>query len=1226
MTENVETKPVDIIQYLKKVTDSYSTDNSMTEIFDQFRCMSKEYEKFNEEDHEQELYSNILYNECPKDEKEKYLNDVLGTIPCLITNSIYDRVGIVQTWKDVVSLVYDPIYKNVEKTNRKVVFSVSCNDRPIGDKSFDMWNGIQIIDIDIKNKKIAEELKPRIFKELSKYHWFIGVAKSASGKSLHVWTKISPISYKFENKKIEYVCNFRHKYSYLYIILTKYMNELGYTKDNIFDWMDMAMAKPQQGIFITSDNKAMISTNFIDLRLDANFESAFYTGVESIDWISHPDLKNIFAKLEWFNIEDNQKKSVNIQAISNINDVDPSKCIQRHYKHAQRWQLANTLTSIYGYEKALQYMCAVCKDTEYKELKGDVKTASIHNKPISVWAVKQLNKYHGFRIKIEDDNVYKDEQENLVEKKDGEGTTSPTDVLQENGKIIPLHLNKDQYLSDLKDEILNNLGHVTLLEAGAGYGKTEMIKAFKAKTLLILPFTSTIKAKIETSETTSDWLYFYGNKKPTLDDLFSGKSMSMTIDKFSRLNIMELNAADFDYIVLDESHLIFTSSYRDVMAPTIQRLANCKAKVIMMTGTPTGEKLFFPSINHLRVQKDDYRKKDIELHFCPTKLEQMIEMAASMSKDIMSGKKILYPTNKGNLWYDEMTGLIQQNLDEAKFGRQLNCFYYKKSNYGDLSMDGINFDKTIGNNDIIFCTTYLSVGVDICDKYEFSVYFNEIWIPQDIEQFSNRLRNNDLHIKLFLPKKDTMGMPINYYYVQKLDLSLDKGDLLLARDIIKTCNDMIERNNEESKYNPLIQSLLSSNKYLKYDENDSKYYIDETTYKLKVFEERYSTYVKQLPVLLESMRYYGYVVNIVDHTKEISEDRVEVIKEYMRSCRSLRFNYTTNETLAFLDHINDDNVDLYKELMQGNYNIFRDKEYKEVREDNNLYVKDIEIMERNLPIVMSFYKNYDFDTINDIYKHCIDLKTNRINFAKLQRIKRFVSIEQSRRKKRLDFPVLRYVKDAQEWANRTMKCSKEEIQEFLKEYACKYANSVKDVVVEDRNYLEKIYEIISELWKVIIDESKPKNGIVTIYPFEMLWKTREELNTIYQNNITNQFFLQELVDNMKDEDIHNSNKEESVEEYEKNLPEYKTAPKYKLEQIESTLKSIVHDGYDYSKYSIEDGTNAKFIEKMKNNNSLNGNLFDGSEGTEDSSYMTEKKEWTQRTLFDDGEQQNECPF
>ena len=1210
--------PLNIAQYLKKVAESYSGKTAMTDIYEQFRCMSKEYEAFNEEDTDQEIYSSINFKECSKEEQDRYLDSVLSMVSCLITNSIYDKVGIVQSWKDVWMLTQDPIYKNVEKANRKVVFSVSSNNRPIGEKSFSMWNGIQIIDIDIKNKKIANELKVKIFEDLKKYHWFLGVAKSASGKSLHVWTKITPISYTDENKKIEYLCNFRHKYSYLYIVLTKYMKEIGYTKDDIFDWMDMAMAKPQQGIFITSDSKALLSTNFIDLRLDANFETAFDTGVESIDWISHPDLKNIFAKLEWFNTENNQKKSVDITAVSDINDVDPSKCIRRHYKHAQRWQLANTLTSLYGYDKALQYMTAICDGTDYKELKGDVKTASIHDKPVSVWAIKQLNKYHGFNIKIEDDNIYKEEQKSLNTSEDEKIFKSPTDVLNDkDDNLVKLHLNKDQYLSDLKDDILKNLNHITLLEAGAGYGKTEMIKAFKAKTLLILPFTSTIKAKVETSSVTSDWLYYYGNKKPSLEDLLSNKSMSMTIDKFSRLNVMELDTAGFEYIVLDESHLIFTSSYRDVMAPTIQRLANCKAKIIMMTGTPTGEMLFFPGIKHIKVEKDDYRERSFELNMCPTKVEQMIEMAHSMAKDIKDGKKILYPTNKGNLWYDQLTGLVQQYLDDMKFGRQINCFYYKKSNYGEESMDLINFDKSIGNNDIVFCTTYLSVGVDICDRFSFSVYFNEQWIPQDIEQFANRLRNNNLYLKMFLPKKDSVGMPINYYYTQPLDLSLNQGDLLLARDLIKTCNDMIERNNEESKYNPFIQSLLSTNKYLKYDENQCKYFIDETTYKLSVFEDRYATYMKQLPMMIEGLQYYGYVTNVIDHEKEISEDRLEFIEDYLKSCRHMRFNQVTVETLDFLDHVNDGNIDLYRELISGNYNIFKDDEYREMREDNNLYVKDIEIMERNVPIVLSLYKNYNIDTIKDIYKYCIDKKQNRINFSKLNRIRKFVSIEQSRRKRRLDFPILRFVKDAQKWADDTMKCTREEIDEWLKSYACKYANSVKDVVVEDKAYLEKIYDLTCNLWKIVIDQSKPKHGIITIRPFEMLWDTKQEINEIYQNNITKQFFLQELIENIKIED--ENKKEETLEEYESKLPEnLPHTSKYKLEQIESQLKNVIHDGYDYSDYASKDGTNKRFVEKMENTNSLRGTIFGQNlNKSEDTSYMKKVEE---KNLFED------CPF
>ena len=534
-------------------------------------------------------------------------------------------------------------------------------------------------------------------------------------------------------------------------------------------------------------------------------------------------------------------------------------------------------------------------------------------------------------------------------------------------------------------------------------------------------------------------------------------------------------------------------------------------------------------------------------------------------------------------------------------------------------MDLINFDKSIGNNDIVFCTTYLSVGVDICDKYTFSVYFNEQWIPQDIEQFANRLRNNNLYLKMFLPKKDSMGLPINYYYTQPLDLSLNQGDLLLARDLIKTCNDMIERNNEESKYNPFIQSLLTSNKFLKYDENQCKYYIDETTYKMKVFEDRYTNYATQLPIMLEGLKYYGYIVNVLDHTKEISEDQKEVVEDYMKSCRNIRYNQVTLDTLEFLEHVTDDNIDLYKELMSGNYNIFKDAEYKEVREDNNLYVKDIEIMERNVPIVISLYKYYDCDTIRDIYKYCIDKKQNRINFSKLGRIRKFVSIEQSRRKKRLDFPILRFVKDAQDWADKTMKCTSGEVSQWIKEYACKYANSVKDVVVEDKAYLEKIYELSTNLWKVVVDQSKPKNGIVTIRPFEMLWDTKQDINKMYANNITNQFFLQELVEDMKDDETTSSIKE--VEEYENNLPQMPHTSKYKLEQIESQLKNVVHDGFDYSDYSIKDGTNKRFMEKMEQNNSLRGSLF-GNNDNEDNSYMSNKT--LQKDLF--GNEINDCPF
>lgn len=1185
-----------IIEHLKKINDIYSVKDktqSLTDILNNFRQVTKDFSDFSE-DNNSFTYSNYNYEKCSNDEKMVFYQDQLQMLECLVINSIYEKVGTVYNWYDIYNLLHnDENYKQVKKINRKVVYSTAYTSRPIGDASYNMWNGMQIIDLDIKNQEIAEKLKIYIFNDLCKYNWFLGVCKSASGKGLHVWTKITPLSLatNTHNRKTEYICNFRHKYSFVYITLARHSSELGYDKEQILNYMDMAMCKPQQGIFITSDAEALLNTNFKDQRLDVNFEQAYNTGVESIDWISHPDLKQIFSKLDWFvNDKFNEEKNINKTAIDNIDERNINKETGRkHYKHAQRWQLANTLNALYGEEKAYNIMLEICKDTKPNELRGDVKTASIHNKPISIWAVKELNKYHGFNIKIKDTDVYGDKIESIsqeINKEENIGD-DPTKILNDKTDTVNLHLNANQYLSDIKDDILKNLSHITLLEAGAGYGKTEMIKAFKAKTLLVLPFTSTIKSKVESSETTKDWLYFYGNKRPTIDDLFSGKSMSMTIDKFSRLNLYELDQAGFEYIVIDESHLLFTSSYREVMSPAIQRIANVKAKVIMMSGTPTGELLFFPGIKHIKVKKDDNRIKEFTVNMVPTDLEQEIEMCKSMAKDICEGRKILYPTNNGNLYYEQIVGLVEQFLMEFGYSKQLKTFYYKKSNYGAKSMDLINVDKTIGDNDIVFCTTYLSVGVDIADKYKFSVYFNQPWMAQDIEQFANRLRNNNLFVKMFLPQMDSTGMPINYTYIQQLNLNFSQKDLLYARDLIQTCNDMLERNEEESKYNPLIGSLISANKFLKYDENECKYFIDETTYKLNVFQERYEEYSKQLPVLMNGMKYYGYDVKTVINNERISESKKEQLKSWLKSCRDSHFDEKTKQTLIFLNHINDVNMDIYKDLKRGNYEVFRDDKYKEERENNNLYVEDIEIMEKNLEYIIPLYRYYDIETIKDIYQYCLDKKNNKINYAKLGRICNFVRIDANARRKRLDFPIHKFMQDARKYAKEHNQVTKDELELWLATYASKYANSVKNVVIDDIDYLQEIYTLIQKLFKVVVLQSRPNKGKITLEPFNLLWERKQTLNNIYGDDATEQFFAQELTENMKDVD--------TFEDDDLSDKELEHTEKLKLDDVKDKINEVVHPTYDYNKYAYQDGSNERFVHKETNTNTLRGSLFDNME-------------------------------
>ena len=56
-----------------------------------------------------------------------------------------------------------------------MIFSTSYNQRPIGANSYTIWNGFQLIDLDIKNAELSNKLKPIIFDELKKHNWFLGI-------------------------------------------------------------------------------------------------------------------------------------------------------------------------------------------------------------------------------------------------------------------------------------------------------------------------------------------------------------------------------------------------------------------------------------------------------------------------------------------------------------------------------------------------------------------------------------------------------------------------------------------------------------------------------------------------------------------------------------------------------------------------------------------------------------------------------------------------------------------------------------------------------------------------------------------------------------------------------------------------------------------------------------------------------------------------------------------
>ena len=89
-----------------------------------------------------------------------------------------------------MNIIINKANENIAKMDRSIVFGSYTDERPIGKKAFDLWNGLQVFDIDIKNRELAEAIKIKLFNRLKKYNWFFGISFSSSGKSLHVYTKI----------------------------------------------------------------------------------------------------------------------------------------------------------------------------------------------------------------------------------------------------------------------------------------------------------------------------------------------------------------------------------------------------------------------------------------------------------------------------------------------------------------------------------------------------------------------------------------------------------------------------------------------------------------------------------------------------------------------------------------------------------------------------------------------------------------------------------------------------------------------------------------------------------------------------------------------------------------------------------------------------------------------------------------------------------------------------
>lgn len=1067
-----------------------------------------------------ETFSNDNILLCDEEERARFRERLTESQITIVPN-VKRSVGEVHNLSKLINMICDEKYSNVEKANRSVIFSSHDGTRPVGENGYLSWNGFQLIDLDIKSVDIARELKSLLFNRLKKYNWFLGIVTSSSGKGLHVYTKItiSVDDNNVERRKRLFMANFRHKYSFVYIACCNVLNELNakiekpIDKATLMDYIDMSMCKPQQGGFIPYDKTAMINSRFFEDFIYVNFDNVEDLGSPDIDWVTHPDLRDVFSRYEYFTPTDPSEETAETLKINAYSKDDPIFDVHQryHYKHNERWRLANTLVQLYGERDANGYITDIRKPYNYlrrictldikdKELEADCMTARRYNKPIDAWAVNRLNQRHGFSIKMNIENS-KDDNFNLYDNIDNViyRLDNPC-IIHESSKVKRFHLKSNEYLGHIRYQILESTEHVSLIDSGAGTGKTEMVKQLVRegkRVMMVLPFTSTIKAKVENVD---DWTWSYGNKKVKLD---GARGVALTIDKFSRLNLMEIKDAGFDYIFIDESHLMFQSEYRPVMARVIEMIRNSEVPIIMMSGTPVGETVFFPDLTHIIVTKDDVRKKELRVFQADTQFDMMGYLCRRMAYDLTLGRRILFPTNRGTKFTRRVAAGVRyflQNDPNCAMFRDVTFAYYKKSNNGCKFIDEINKEKSIKNIDVLFCTTYLSVGIDIVDNYDFAIYIDDIWMPQELEQFANRLRERDLFINIFVALHDAEGNQLIEPNPKPIDLRLNEDEIRDVHSMLRLCNGMIERNPVEYKYNSLIQSMIKSNNYIEYNSVENRYYLNEIAYRTTYFERKYREYVQQLYVLIRGMQCYGYTLygdeNRTLAPFQLGAEDMMLFKAALDDEQAKHTQENTEYIEEILDMITEDRLTIYRAVLNGEYEILCGKEYKDDFATRTMYVKSEEMFSKVIPLFMSLAKMFNVDTIKEIFNNCRHKKNGAFNFAAIQRIRILTNILYNFKKERLDEPIKEFLLAVYDFVDTNEQCKKVDVVKFCAEQAVKYAEletrePIK--ILMSRLTMERLQDQFLALFKCLVNVSRPtKNGLVRLTKIELMYSERDD--------------------------------------------------------------------------------------------------------------------------------------
>ncbi|TDW51580.1 hypothetical protein EV144_101256 [Flavobacterium sp. 270] len=523
------------------------------------------------------------------------------------------------------------------------------------------------------------------------------------------------------------------------------------------------------------------------------------------------------------------------------------------------------------------------------------------------------------------------------------------------------------YLSDKLDLLTDFFSrlHINILVSPASSGKTSMVEKLNEQNkrcLLIVPTKAIIKNKnlkdfVQVSDTISIKKYIN-----TTD------SIICTFDKGAQIEVEDFEK--FDYVFIDESHLLFTERYRmNVIVPLLKKikdhilnvrrdqyLSQSKTTLVLMSGIPTGEEIYFETDDQGKplVQKKEFinhKKRMVTFVGCKDR-DQCYTSLVNRTKEFLSNNyRVFIPTNMGEKWINCVVGSI---------GYPNFAIYSNNQKYNKVSDDINKMSMVDCNTQVLFATSLGNVGIDInnTDKQTVMVIYTDnknsiTW--QEIEQYANRFRKTNVMIVVFFI------VPNNIEYEK----------------------DFVFNYVEDFTTISLIQNDIATDLFAdqEFENMEDDFGVDKDKVRWKVLNEKLKEHHSNIICIGGNLKAFGYIVNV----EEGSHTDSYVMKKYQELLVEQN-DLEKQMKIRALEFILSDVLNLIRKftvytIKLGDYSIAL--EDKILTLENEQIFRSIRLLVRRCLDISGFIS--DFSWIKELMEHCnMNLKEfdNRLKFTK----------------------------------------------------------------------------------------------------------------------------------------------------------------------------------------------------------------------------------------------------